>query len=151
MNIEAIDRYAAEQMERFEVPSLCYALVQRGKVIHASTLGTADLSTGRKADLHTRYPICSLTKSMTALCMGMLADEGKLSFEMPVRTYLPEFKMADSYAGEHATIRDLLSHMTGLPRHDPAIFKIGEEKESLERMVEKIGMLPMNREFRSRF
>ena len=151
MNIEAIDRYAAEQMERFEVPSLCYALAQRGKVIHASTLGTADLSTGRKADLHTRYPICSLTKSMTALCMGMLADEGKLSFEMPVRTYLPEFKMADSYAGEHATIRDLLSHMTGLPRHDPAIFKIGEEKESLERMVEKIGMLPMNREFRSRF
>ena len=114
MNIEAIDRYAAEQMERFEgsEPLLC-PLVQRGKVIHASTLGTADLSTGRKADLHTRYPICSLTKSMTALCMGMLADEGKLSFEMPVRTYLPEFKMADSYAGEHATIRDLLSPYDG--------------------------------------
>lgn len=151
MNFEAIDRYAAEQMERFDVPSLCYAVVQRGKLIHAKTLGTADRSSGLKADLHTRYPICSLTKSMTALCLGLLADEGKLCFEAPVNHYLPEFQLEDSYAAEHATIRDLLTHMTGLPRHDPLTFKIGKERESLESIAARIGMLPMDREFRSRF
>ena len=151
MNLEAIDRYAAEQMERFGVPSLCYALVERGRLIHTGTLGTADLSTDRKPDLHTRYPICSLTKSMTALCMGMLADEGKLGFEAPVKTYLPEFGLEDSYAGEHATVRDLLTHMTGLPRHDRLTFQIGEGRDSLEDLVGRIGLLPMNRQFRSRF
>lgn len=151
MNFESIDRYAAEQMKRFAVPSLCYALVQRGKVIHTGTLGKADLSSGMKPDLHTKYPICSLTKSMTALCLGILADEGKISFEAPVKLYLPEFQMEDPYAAEHVTIRDLLTHMTGLPRHNPITFKMGDERESLEDIVARIGMLPMNRQFRSRF
>ncbi len=151
MNVERIDRYAAEQMKRFGVPSLCYAFVKDGKVVHGQALGTADLSTGRKPDFHTRYPICSLTKSMTALSLGMLADQGKLTFDDKIRTYLPEFQLEDSHAGDQASIRDLLTHMTGLPRHDALTFQVGEEKDTLEKLAARMGKLPMSREFRSRF
>ena len=62
--------------------------------------------------------IGSNTKSFTAVLMAMLADSGKLDWEKPVRDYLPDFQLYDAYATREMTPRDLVSHVSGLPRHD---------------------------------
>src|SRR5262249_8648769 len=66
----------------------------------------------------TQFPIGSITKSFTALAFAILKDEGKVDWDEPVRTYLPQFELNDPVASERATPRDLFSHRTGLPRHD---------------------------------
>jgi CubicO group peptidase (beta-lactamase class C family) len=65
--------------------------------------------------------MCSVTKSFTATGLALLVDEGKLEWDAPVREMLPEFRLRDPVASEQATLRDLLTHRTGLPRHDWAI------------------------------
>jgi CubicO group peptidase (beta-lactamase class C family) len=62
--------------------------------------------------------IGSNTKSFTTVLMAMLADSGKLDWEKPVRDYLPDFQLWDAYATREMTPRDLVSHVSGLPRHD---------------------------------
>jgi CubicO group peptidase (beta-lactamase class C family) len=66
----------------------------------------------------TLFAIGSSTKAFTATLVGILVDDGLLDFDEPVRTYLPDFELADDYATEHLTPRDLLTHVSGLPRHD---------------------------------
>src|SRR6266481_2068890 len=63
-------------------------------------------------------PKTSVTKSFTAAGLAMLVDERKLEWDKPVRTYMPEFRMHDPIATERLAIRDMLTHRSGLPRHD---------------------------------
>ncbi len=78
--------------------------------------------------------------------MGILVDEGKVNWDEPVRTYLPEFRLQDGYASEHATLRDLLSHRTGLPRHD--LLWMGGQFNRQE-LMGRLRYLDMSKELRS--
>jgi CubicO group peptidase (beta-lactamase class C family) len=77
-----------------------------------------DIDTGAPVTRDTVFPICSVTKSFTATAIALLVDEGLLDWDTPVRTILPEFRLRDTVATEQASLRDLLTHRTGLPRHD---------------------------------
>ena len=66
----------------------------------------------------TLFAIGSCTKAFTTFVMGTLVDEGKLDWDTPVRTYIPELRMYDPIATESITPRDLVTHRSGLPRHD---------------------------------
>src|SRR5207244_235647 len=66
----------------------------------------------------TQFLICSITKTFTATALALLVDEGRLDWTKPVRDYIPEFRLHDPVATERVTVRDLLSHHSGLPRHD---------------------------------
>ena len=66
----------------------------------------------------TLFAIGSCTKAFTTFVMGTLVDEGKLDWDAPVRNYIPEFRMHDRVATELMTPRDLVTHRSGLPRHD---------------------------------
>ena len=78
--------------------------------------------------------------------MGILVDDGKVAWDEPVRTYLPDFKLQDEYASAHATPRDLLSHRTGLPRHD--LMWIGGQFSRRE-LYDRLRYLEMNKELRT--
>src|SRR5712692_1604920 len=65
----------------------------------------------------TLFPIASCTKAFTTASLAILADQGKLNWDTPVREYIPSFKLYDPFASERVTPRDLVSHRTGLPRH----------------------------------
>jgi CubicO group peptidase (beta-lactamase class C family) len=80
--------------------------------------GTCELGTSRPVTQDTLFSIASCTKSFTAASVAMLVDEGKLHWDDPVRTHLPNFRVADAYVTDHITIRDLLCHRTGLVRGD---------------------------------
>lgn len=112
-----LDAVIEEMRSAWHVPSIMLAVTRKGETFYCGG-GIADVNTGAAADEHTLYAIASASKAFIATSICMLADEGKLSLDQPVREYLPDFEMFDPYMTEHLTVRDAMSHRTGLPRHD---------------------------------
>jgi CubicO group peptidase (beta-lactamase class C family) len=105
-------------MADWKVPGATVAVVQDDKLTLAKAYGQRDVEANLPAGTTTQFVICSISKSFTATGVAVLHDEGRLDWTKPVRDYLPEFRLHDHVATERVTIRDLLSHTTGLPRHD---------------------------------
>ncbi len=107
-------------IERTGEPSVSLSVYDKGTVHHIAS-GYADIENKQLADEHTMYAIGSCTKAFTAALIGILVDEGKLSFDDKVQKHIPEFDMFDRAVARDMTVRDLLSHTSGLPRHDLAM------------------------------
>jgi len=105
-------------MAEWKVPGFAISIVKGGQVMYARGFGLRDVGQGLKVTPQTLFAIGSCSKAFTATDIGILVDEGKIAWDKPVRTYLPTFKLDDETATEHMTPRDLLSHRSGLPRHD---------------------------------
>lgn len=116
--LQGFDAFATGIMAEWKVPGLAIAVVRDGQVIYARGLGFRDLENKLPVTPYTIFGIGSCSKAFTATTMGILVDEGKLDWDKPVREYLPSFKLSDDVASERVTPRDLLTHRTGLPRHD---------------------------------
>lgn len=116
--IPDIDRLAAEALAVWKVPGAALAIVQDGRVALTRSYGQRDVEADLPVTPRTQFVICSITKSFTATAVALLHNEGLLDWGKPVRDYLPEFRLHDAIATERVTIRDLLTHQTGLPRHD---------------------------------
>ena len=116
--IPDIDRLAAEAMAVWKVPGAALAIVQDGEIVLTRGYGQRDIEADLPVTPQTHFVICSITKSFTATAIALLHNEGVLDWTKPVRDYLPEFRLSDQVATERVTIRDLLSHQSGLPRHD---------------------------------
>lgn len=84
----------------------------------AKGYGYRDLEKRLPVTAETVMPIGSVTKSFTAVILAQLVDEGKLGWDDLVRRHLPDFRLRDEYAAENMRVRDLLTHVSGLPRHD---------------------------------
>lgn len=104
--------------EAWNVPGVAVGIVRAGEVIFAKGSGLRDIEAKRPVTEKTLFAIGSATKAFTTAVMGTLADEGKLEWDKPVRTIMPEFALQDASAGERITPRDLVTHRSGLPRHD---------------------------------
>ena len=109
-----IDSLVEKVLKTFDVPGIAVAVVKDGKIIHAKGYGVRSLNTNKKVDEHTIFGIASNSKAFTAAALGMLMDEGKLKWDDKVTDYLPDFKMYNPYVTEDFTIRDLLTHRSGL-------------------------------------
>ncbi len=116
--ISELDRLAADVMADWKVPGAAVAVVQDGKATLTRAYGRRDIEADLPVTSATQFVICSITKSFTATAVALLHNEGRLDWTKPVRDYIPEFRLNDAVATERVTIRDLLSHQTGLPRHD---------------------------------
>src|SRR5262245_4575139 len=116
--IPDLDRLAADAMADWKVPGAALAIVQDGKVALTRAYGQRDVEADLPMTPRTQFVICSITKSFTATAIALLHNDGLLDWTKPVRDYLPEFRLYDAVATERVTIRDLLSHQSGLPRHD---------------------------------
>lgn len=131
---------------RFDVPGCAVAVVSEGEVVLAEGFGVAHLETRAPVGADTLFPIASDTKCFTAALLCQLAAEGALDLDAPVRDTLPWFRMADEVATQLVSVRDLLSHRTGLPRHDMVWY--GEADLTLERIARSLAHLPLSRQLR---
>jgi CubicO group peptidase (beta-lactamase class C family) len=113
-----LDALAAEAMEEWKIPGLALAVVQPGEAPLLKAYGQRDVEAGLPVTTETQFNICSITKSFTSTGLALLMDEGRLDWAKPVRDYLPEFRLQDAVATDRVTVRDLLCHHSGLPRHD---------------------------------
>jgi CubicO group peptidase (beta-lactamase class C family) len=109
-----IDTLVQRTLKAFDVPGIAVAVVKDGKIIVAKGYGVRSLNTMQKVDEHTLFGIASNSKAFTAAALGILVDEGKLKWDDRVRDYIPEFKMYSPYVTEDFTVRDLLTHRSGL-------------------------------------
>jgi CubicO group peptidase (beta-lactamase class C family) len=116
--IPDLDRLAPDAMADWKVPGLALAVVQDGKVTLLRAYGQRNVEADLPVTAATQFLICSITKSFTATGVALLHNEGRLDWTKPVRDYLPEFRLHDAVATERVTVRDLLCHQSGLPRHD---------------------------------
>ncbi len=114
----AFDRYVAKAASDWHVPALAIAVVHDDSVVFARGYGVLETGKPTRADEHTRFAIGSTTKAMTSAGLAMLVDEGKLHFDDRVTDYIPELQLYDPYASHELTIRDLLTHRTGMPATD---------------------------------
>jgi CubicO group peptidase (beta-lactamase class C family) len=112
---EGLDRFAEQAMKEYSTPGVSLAVVKDDKVLVLRGYGVRRYGTKEAVDEHTLFEIASCTKSFTAAVLAALVDEGKLAWDDPVLSHLPEFVLYDLYATRMATCRDLLAHRTGLP------------------------------------
>ena len=114
ISAKQIDSLTELVLKTFNVPGIAVGVVKDGKLIHAKGYGVANLTTGKKVDENTLFGVASNSKAMTAAVLGQLVDEGKIKWDDRVTDYIPEFKMYDPYVTDAFTIRDLLTHRSGL-------------------------------------
>lgn len=109
-----IDSLVERTLKTFDVPGIAVAIVKDDKVIHAKGYGVRSLNTMQKVDANTLFGIASNSKAFTTAALGILIDEKKLSWDDKVIDYIPEFRLYNPYVTEEFTIRDLLTHRSGL-------------------------------------
>lgn len=109
------DEYVEQTLRDWQAPGVVISVVKDGKYIFAKGYGTRKVEENLPIDENTLIQIASHTKPITAAALAMLVDEGKLSWDDPVKKHIPEFQLSNPYSTEKATIRDLLTHRAGLP------------------------------------
>ncbi len=117
-DLKGLDEYVATVMKEWHVPGLALGVIQSGTPVVLKGYGYRDVENKVPVTPRTLMGIGSNSKSFTVVLMGMLADSGKLEWDRPVRTYLPDFQLYDAFATQEMTPRDLVTHRSGLPRHD---------------------------------
>lgn len=113
-----VARLAEAARVAWKVPGVAVAVVRDDKVLYLGGLGVREAGKPEPVTAHTAFHIASTTKAFTTTSLAMLADEGKLSFDDAVRKHVDYFRLSDAQADTLVTLRDLVSHRTGMPRHD---------------------------------
>jgi len=116
--IREFDQYVENGRKKWEVPGLAVAVVKDGKVIFKKGYGIREVGKPDLVNTETLFACGSTTKAMTAVCMGMLVDEGKIGWDDPVIQYLPEYQLYDPYVTRELKIRDLFLHNSGVGNAD---------------------------------
>lgn len=109
-----LDAYVTSSMKTFDVPGMAVAIVKDGKIVITKGYGLRKLGDSTPVDEFTMFGIGSNTKAFTTAALATLVDEGKLSWDDPVYQRLPGFVMYDPYVSHEMTIRDLLTHRSGM-------------------------------------
>jgi CubicO group peptidase (beta-lactamase class C family) len=133
-------------LEDWKTPGLGLAVVVDGKVVLAEGYGVRDVEGGLPVTSRTLFAIGSASKAFTTFVLGLLVDEGRLEWDEPVASYLPGFRLYDEYATAHLTPRDMVTHRSGLPRHDLSWYN--NETISRADLVHRLRYLPPNKELR---
>jgi len=110
----AIDDTVARAMAAFRVPGIAIGIVREGRLVFAKGYGVREAGKPGAVDADTLFQIGSNTKAFTAAALAILVDEGKIRWDDRVIDHLPEFRLQDAYATREFTIRDLLTHRSGL-------------------------------------
>ena len=116
--LNGFDDYVNKALRDWEVPGLAIAIVKDDRIVLAKGYGVRKLGDPTPVNERTLFAIGSSSKAFTAASVAMLVDEGKLKWDDPATKYLPGFETFDPYVTRELTVRDLLSHRSGLERGD---------------------------------
>lgn len=109
------DDYVEKTLQEWNATGVIIVVVKDGKLDFVKGYGTRQFGKDLLPNDETLFHIASHSKSITAAAIGILIEEGKLSWGDPVYKYIQEFQFVDDYVSQNTTIRDILSHRTGLP------------------------------------
>lgn len=146
--LRGLDDYIENARQDWEIPGLAIAVVKDGEVVYADGFGVRSLRTGEAVDENTIFAIGSASKSFTGAAVGDLVDRGLVDWDDPVTEHLPGFQVYDPYVTRELTVRDLLSHRSGLLRGDRLWFAT---ELSREEVLERVRFQEPTSSFRSQF
>jgi CubicO group peptidase (beta-lactamase class C family) len=141
-------QYVPALLKDWQVPGVAIAVIQGDQVIAAEGFGRRDVDRGLPVTPDTVFAAGSATKAFTALALGMMVDEGKVAWDRPVRADLPDFRLSDTGATERVTLRDFLTHRSGLARHDLVWYGSSATRSDL---IGRLAGLGLSADPRSRF
>jgi CubicO group peptidase (beta-lactamase class C family) len=113
-----LDRFIRQGMKDWQIPGLSVAVVHGDSVVLAAGYGVRQLGQDGAVDGNTLFGIMSTTKAFTAMLVAMLVDDGRLHWDDPVTRWVPEFQMPDPYVTRALTVKDLLTHSSGIGNAD---------------------------------
>jgi CubicO group peptidase (beta-lactamase class C family) len=142
------DEFVNQALKDWKVPGVAIAVVQDNNVILLKGYGYRDLEKQLPVTPNTLFGIGSISKSFTVTALGMEMDEGKVDWDKAVRDYLPAFKMYEPVLTEQMIIRDLITHRSGLPRHDMMWYSSDFSREEI---IRRLQYLEPNKPLRSTF
>ncbi len=146
-----LDAWVASSMKTFNVPGMAVAIVKDGKILLAKGYGVRKLGDTTAADEFTMFGIGSNTKAFTTAALAMLIDEGKLSWDDPVYQRLPGFVMYDPYVSHEMTIRDLLTHRSGMGLGEGDLLFWPHSTYTREEVIHKLRFMKPASSFRSHY
>ncbi len=144
---KAIDKVMVNTMKAWRIPGAAIAVVKNDRVIHVAAYGAKDLA-GTPVTKDTLFQIASTSKAFTTTAMAMLVADGKMSWDDPVRKHVPYFRLSDMCADANVTLRDIVSHRTGLGGRDELW---DNSPWSREEVIRKLAFLEPARPFRSAY
>jgi len=130
-----LDAYVAATMKDWKVPGVALAIVKDDSIVYAKGYGTRTVGRNEPVDANTIFAIGSASKAFTAALVAMAVDEGKMKWDERVSAYLPGFQLYDTYASRDLTVRDALSHRSGLARGDFMWYAGGFSRDEILRRV----------------
>lgn len=146
--LQKIRVFADSVRKVWKVPGLALAIVMNGEVIMSEGFGYRNVKEQLPVTANTLFAIGSSSKAFTAMCVGILSDEGKVDWDKPLRNYLPTFKLQDDFASARMTPRDLVTHRSGLPRHDMLWYGSAFTRKE---MFDRLQYLEPSKDFRTDF
>jgi CubicO group peptidase (beta-lactamase class C family) len=149
-DLAALDAYIDDAVARFEQPGLAVGIVKDGQLVFAKGYGKLDLAKPEPVTANSVFYCASISKAFTACAIGLLADEGKLAFDDPVRKHLPEFSTPDAYVTEHMTVADLLCHRAGWSTFDGDLLWYGT-RYTQDEILARHSTEPFTHGFRTEF
>lgn len=147
-----IDSLVQQTMKTFDVPGMAVAVLKDGKIYHKNTYGVRSLKTQAPVNESTLFGVASNTKAFTTAALGQLIDQGKLTWDTKVTDVIPEFQLYDPYVTREFTVRDLVTHRSGLGlgAGDLMIFP-ANNTTTLAEMIHNLRYLKPVSSFRSKF
>ena len=116
--LKGFDKTIEKILTDWNVPGCGIGIVIKDKLVFAKGYGYRDLEKKLPVTPNTLFQIASNTKLFTATAIGFLVEEGKLDWDKPVKNYVPQIQFYNDELNANVTIRDMLSHRTGISRHD---------------------------------
>ena len=130
-----LDAYIEGARQTWQVPGLSIAIVKDDQIIYSRGFGVREDGKPGKVDADTVFAIGSATKAFTAAALGMLVDEKKIEWDGAVHDYMPSFELHDPYVTRHVTVRDLLSHRTGVVTNGSLWYGSGFDRREIIRRL----------------
>ena len=148
---EQVDAYVKRAMAGFpDQPAVSIAVVKGGKTVLARGYGVREMG-GAAADEHTLFAIASNTKAVTAAALAILVDEGKVKWDEPVRTYLPNFRLSKPELNGMVTVRDTLSHRIGFGLGAGDLLFWPNSDRTRAEVMAAVEHVPIEDQFRARY
>lgn len=139
------DTFVHHTLHDWHVPGMAIGIIQNDQIVLCQGYGLRDVEQNLPVTPNTLFGIASVSKAFTTFALALLVERGQLDWDRPVQDYIPWFRLQDPAASQ-ITPRDLVSHRSGLPRHDRAWYKSGSNREEI---VRQLAALPPSRPFRS--
>src|SRR5436190_4191849 len=143
-----LDAYITKAITAWNIPGVGVAIVRNDSVIYAKGFGTLGVTNRSPVNERTLFEIGSSSKAFTATLIAMLVSDGKMRWDDRITNYLPDFRLYDPIANEAVTMRDALSHRSGIARGELIFLGAGTTRDQV---VHRVRFLKPESPFRSRW